>query len=348
MTWICYLKTQTVTSDLSSFCYSLTPIVEPINDKELFLDLGPHNPLSIVKKITAKASLACLGLSQSKFLAKAVCLLSPGHWELLQNFGLKYIAAKGTTRENSCLLIPAGKEKNIAGHLPVSALWPVPKKTIIKLQALGLKTLSDIARLPLTVLVEQFGSTGYLLHKFSLGQDTEKVHPLFPPPELTWEQEIRNVPPANILNMVAHGARTLAELLAEQHLGCTQVSLTITVNNRTFTGKRSFNEPKSCQTSLVTAAKALFWQQNACNVEKIALKVSGLTVPTREQLLLFSPAKADCTGDKTARLSRVCDTLVLKYQPGIIGFGRNFIPTRREKMLALWDPLRSKGEKNHV
>ncbi len=345
MPWLCYLKTKEKLVNFPAFCYSLTPVIQPLTETEFFLDLGRREPFKLIKTVYSRypQHIQHLGISQSKFLAKAVCPI-PAPRNLLLAQGLK-IVAPGTA------VIPRGKEKDVAACLPVSSLWPFSRAVISKLHALGINTLGEAARLSLDTLTARFGSDGYLLYHYSRGQDREKIQALYPPPQLIWEQEVTDLPPEKLFSLVSRGAKILADLLEKHDFSCRRIALTVTAEGKQLTTAHHFSRPKHSKDSLSAAATALLRElQPAGELQKLGLAVSQLLPPHREQLDLFALTTITQQEKKQDRLLQVCETLSLKYHPGAVNWGKHLLPSRREQLLAFWDPLRAreKGIDNSV
>lgn len=96
------------------------------------------------------------------------------------------------------------------------------------LRRLGLRSLADVAALPVADLVGRFGTQGEWAHRLASGRDPRLSQPGVTQPELSVETEID--PPADRLDSVAFAAKSLADQLDAQlaRLGqalvCVQIS----------------------------------------------------------------------------------------------------------------------------
>ncbi len=71
--------------------------------------------------------------------------------------------------------IAPGEEAQFLAPLPVSKMPGIGRKTEAKLNSLGIKTLGQVASLPVGVLKNHFGSYGLVLHNHARGIDHSKI-----------------------------------------------------------------------------------------------------------------------------------------------------------------------------
>lgn len=72
--------------------------------------------------------------------------------------------------------VPAGGELRFLHPLPVRALWGVGPVTFAKLQRLGVRTIGELAELPLDTLVASLGAaSGRHLHALARAEDPRTV-----------------------------------------------------------------------------------------------------------------------------------------------------------------------------
>ncbi|WP_366924746.1 hypothetical protein MFMK1_001741 [Metallumcola ferriviriculae] len=344
MSWCCYIKNKKRITNFSAFCYSLTPIVQPLGETEFFLDLGVEKPFASIAAICLKfgQSIQCLGISQSKFLAKALCL-APHN--LSQSSPVKKLHTSPLA-----LFIPKGLEQTAAAPLPVSVLWTLPPVVMDRLQMLGIHTLGETAALSLDTLIAKFGYLGHLLYQCIRGQDREKIQTLYPPPYLIWEQGIQDIPQQKLPELIKTGALKLTDLLEIHGFSCRKLSLRALTPGKPYTVSRQFNRPTQSRQSVALAAAVLLEKLKPAIVkaELLTLAASDLLPPQWEQLNLFNTINYSLQpAEKQQRLQEVCEHLAVKYNTTSVNLGKDLLPTRREQLLSFWDPLRVKerGEK---
>jgi DNA polymerase-4 len=145
----------------------VTPLVEPLSLDEAFLDVAGARrllgrPAEIARlirdRVAEQEALTCsVGVAPTKFVAKL-----------------------GSTRAkpDGLLVVPVGQVLDFLHPLPVAALWGVGERAAETLRRLGLSTVGDIARAPVSMLRHALGqaSAGHL-HELSWGRDPRMVSP---------------------------------------------------------------------------------------------------------------------------------------------------------------------------
>ena len=122
---------------------------------------------------------------------------------------------------------PLGADPSPAGPRGVGASNTAADFTDV-LRRLGLRTLGDVAALPVADLIGRFGTQGEWAHRLASGRDFRPSQPAAAGPALSVETEID--PPADRLDTVAFMAKALADQLdiqltrAGQALVCVEVS----------------------------------------------------------------------------------------------------------------------------
>jgi DNA polymerase-4 len=152
-----------------------TPLVEPLSLDEAFLDVTGALRLfgdavvignRIRHDVLAEEQLACsVGIAPNKFLAKMASESAKpraGRDGPVPGLGVKVIAP--------------GDERSFLDPLPVGRLWGVGPKTLARLERLGVRTIADVAALPVTVLRASLGeASSRHLHELAHGRDARKV-----------------------------------------------------------------------------------------------------------------------------------------------------------------------------
>lgn len=145
--------------------YEFTPHVEPLSLDEAFLDVTGSRKLFgsgrniaelIRKRVFASEKITCsVGIATTKFIAKL---------------------ASGRCKPNGILEIAHDRVLTFLHPLPVSEIWGVGPKTNEELQALGLRTVADIANTPLETLKRALGpSSGVSLYELAWARDYREV-----------------------------------------------------------------------------------------------------------------------------------------------------------------------------
>ena len=143
----------------------LTPAVEPISLDEAFLDLSgtqrlhKKSPAVVLAELTNRMKndlglTGSIGLSHNKFLAKI---------------------ASDLNKPNGFSIIGKKETEKFLSNKPVNILWGVGAGTKEKLEAMGIKTLSDLLRWDDRDFVKKFGTSGERLKALASGKDNRRV-----------------------------------------------------------------------------------------------------------------------------------------------------------------------------
>ena len=157
---------------------SFTPLVEPLSLDEAFLDVagairlfGPPPEIAGTARarVRDELDLPCsVGVAPNKFLAKV---------------------ASARAKPDGILVIPAPEVEAFLQPLPVSALWGVGDRTHEVLERLGVRTVGELAEVPIRVLERALGDTSARhLAELAGGRDDRSVIPYEPPKSLSHEE----------------------------------------------------------------------------------------------------------------------------------------------------------------
>ncbi len=143
----------------------ITPAVEPLSLDEAFLDVAgamrrlgrPREIAALIRaRVAAEQRITCsVGVAPSKFVAKV---------------------ASATCKPDGLLVVPTDRVVEFLHPMPVGALWGVGPRTEEQLQRLGLRTVGDLAHIPLATLERALGrATGRHLSELAWGRDERTV-----------------------------------------------------------------------------------------------------------------------------------------------------------------------------
>ncbi len=141
-----------------------SPQVQPVSIDEAYLDVTPgrfsnEHPISIARRIRARVAelgITCsAGLSASKSVAKI---------------------ASDFDKPDGLTVVWPGDESAFLSPLPVRALGGIGPRSAERLNALGIKTLGDLAALDGTTAIAILGSHGPALVARAGGHDERGVH----------------------------------------------------------------------------------------------------------------------------------------------------------------------------
>lgn len=155
-----------ISKHIREIFHRYTPMVEPLSSDEAFLDVKGSEGLfgsaetigrKIKEEILKETGLtASVGVAPNKFLAKL---------------------ASDLKKPDGFVVIMPDKIREILDPLPVGRLWGVGKKADLRLQALGYKTIGQIAAANPKALEMAFGPSAIHLWDLAQGIDFRVVTP---------------------------------------------------------------------------------------------------------------------------------------------------------------------------
>jgi DNA polymerase-4 len=295
---------------------ALTPLVEQISIDEAFLDVSdlPEPGEALARRLQAtihgELGLPCsLGVAANKLVAKIATEVGKA-------------ANRAGTYPNAITVVPPGEEAAFLAPLPVEMLWGVGPKTAARLEALGIRTIGDVARWPEGDLVSRFGKMGREFALRARGMDERPVVTVHAAKSISQETTfVRDVGQGEALRRTL---RELAEgvgrqLRRERLVGAT-VRLKLRWANFTMlTRQMKLAQPTDRDDVIHSAAAQLFdsvWRPGK-PVRLLGVAVADLGPPPRaEQLSLW-----DDGSEKQQRLQSAVDELRERFGEGAIRRG---------------------------
>lgn len=164
-----------VSAEVNEIFQTFTPLVEPLSLDEAFLDvtgatrlLGTGRQIAghVRERVWQQVQLRCsVGVAPNKFLAKLASVAAKPR-----------ATATGVVGGLGVCEVPAGGELEFLHPLPVQAIWGVGPATMERLRGLAVRTVGDLAELPLATLVAAVGARqGEHLHRLAMGVDERPV-----------------------------------------------------------------------------------------------------------------------------------------------------------------------------
>ena len=156
-----------VSKEVMAIFRAITPDVEPLSLDEAFLDVAGAQ-----RRLGAPARIAQLIRAQVRDQQGITCSVGVAP--------IKFVAkiASARCKPDGLLVVPAAGLLEFLHPLPASALWGVGERAEEVLTRLGLRTVGDIAHVPLATLQRELGgAVGEHLWSLAWGRDERRVVP---------------------------------------------------------------------------------------------------------------------------------------------------------------------------
>ena len=278
------------------------PVVEQISIDEAFLDVTGCEPLygqpealahHIQERVRSEIGLPCsLGIASNKPVAKI---------------------ATEAGKPNGLVVVPSGSEAEFLAPFRVEIIPGVGKKTADRLHLMGIRSVRELAGVPLARLREEFGAGGSSLYDLAHGRDDSPV---------VSEHEAKSISQEHTFDQDTTDARQVRRCL----LGCAQgvgselrrqalMARTMTLKLRfqgyvTITRGVTLSHATDVDDVIYQAALALLRREWAGRrkVRLVGIRASNLTRDVAYQLQLFEPGQ-----DKQAQVSRAIDEIRARF-----------------------------------
>jgi DNA polymerase-4 len=261
-----------VSREVMAIFGTVTPEVEPLALDEAFLDvsgafrrLGPPAVIAagIRAQVARQQGITCsVGVAPTKFVAKI---------------------ASARCKPDGLLVIPRDRVLDFLHPLPVAALWGVGERTGEALARLGLRTVGDIARTPLTALQHELGAAhGSHLAALAWGRDERQVTPRVAEKSIGAEETFATdiADPERIRReLLKLSGRTAHSLRAT---GCAARTISVKLrlaSFKTMTRARTLSYPTDVTREIYATACSLYESaglDRAAQLRLVGVRVSGL------------------------------------------------------------------------
>ena len=265
----------------------VTPLVEDVGIDEAFLDISSIEGASdeiakeIKRRIKEETGLSCsIGIAPNKLLAKI---------------------ASDLEKPDGLTIITEDQIEKRIWPLPARKLWGVGPKTEAYLKEMGVKTIGELAALPMERLVEEFGeSYGHYLYEASRGIDESEIVTHWEPKsisrETTFQSDIDNwqLIAKNLVELIKD---VVAGMKEEGYLGRT-VTVKVRFNDfKTYTRAKSLDEFTDSEPEIRRAAfDCLNRFELKKKVRLIGFRISNLK---RQEIMESSSLKAIAKQDNS-------------------------------------------------
>ena len=216
-----------MSAELHKILVDITPMIEPVGLDEAFMDvagalrlLGPPDQIAhgLRRRVRDELGLACaVGIGRSKMLAK-----------LASRAAKPWASRAGLVPGPGVFLVEPADELAFLHRHDVEALWGVGPATAKRLHDLGVRTVGDLAAVPLDAMVRRLGkASGAHLAALARGEDPDPVNPNRPNKSIGHEETFSEdlVDPHELERHVLRMAESVATMLR----GASTSARTITV-----------------------------------------------------------------------------------------------------------------------
>jgi DNA polymerase-4 len=312
---------------------SFTPLVEGIALDEAFLDVrgarrllgtGPEIAAAIRARVHADTGLWCsVGVAASKFLAK---LASEAAKPRAGPPGAPPVPGPGVK------VIAPGEELAFLHPLPVGALWGVGPATRRRLDRFGIRTVGDLAAMPVATVVGALGEAqGRHLHALAWARDDRAVEPNRAVKSVGHEETYAS--DHHSLVTLHDEALRLSDAVATRLRAATTAGRTVTLKVRfadfqTITRSRTVPSPIDTGPAVARVARELLAGVDPSpGVRLLGVSVSNLVPRPAEQLRLDGGGDGDGAGaasPTTAEgaepaVARAVDEVRRRFGDGAVG-----------------------------
>jgi DNA polymerase IV len=263
-----YDKYARVSAGVMELFRTLTPIVEPLSLDEAFLDVSgarrrlgsPATVAGLVRdRVADEQGITCtVGVAPTKLLAKL---------------------ASTAAKPDGMLVVPRDRVIAFLHPLPVEALWGVGEKTAEALTRLGLRTVGELAHVPVETLQRAMGPVaGPHLHALAWGRDARSVVASEPDRSTGAEETFgRDVDDPEVIarELLRLSDRTARHLRAAGHAGRTVVLKVRFSDFTTITRSRTLKETTDVAQEIYATARALY---EALGLQRARIRLVGVRV----------------------------------------------------------------------
>lgn len=305
-------KSEEVMALLSNY----TPVLEQNSIDEAWLDMtGTEglfgDPISAARRmmdeIRNQLGLPCsIGIAPNKFLSKMAA-------EMKKPLGITELWEEDVPVK----LWP----------LPVKEMYGVGAKTAGKLNAMGIKTIGDLAKFDVNLIVKTFGKAGIDIHQHANGKDDFPVC-------ARRDEDMKSIGRSTTLpediSDIEKAKRVLMELADDVGMTARKhdkkgrtVHITLKYSDfRTVTKQATV--PATCTTREIYQAGCILLEQcwnNRLPVRLIGISLSGFREDSStDQLLLFDQTEEPPEKDKSKQIDKIMDRIRNKHGAESITF----------------------------
>ena len=198
--------------------------------------------------------------------------------------------------------------------LPVAELFMVGRRSLPKLQKMGIKTIGDLAKSDEKLLIKNFGKYGKMIWEYSNGIDNEEVNYIKEKPKnignsITLPYDYNDI--EKIEEVLLALVEQVSYRLRNQEMFANVVNVQIKTNKfRVFSHQRKLDFATDSTKIIGKEAKKLLTEiYNNTPIRLIGISVSGLVEKEERQISLFENVE----NEKQKKIDSVLDNIKEKY-----------------------------------
>lgn len=177
--------------------------------------------------------------------------------------------------------------------LPIGDLFMVGKKSVPKLNLLGIYTIGDLANYNTNIIIQKFGKFGKMIWEYANGIDKSSVHSEAEPPKgvgnsITLSEDYNNLEELNKVLLAL--TEKVSYRLRKHKLKASVVNVQIKTNEFiTYSHQKKISTYIDTTKEIYAIAKELLLHlYQGQSIRLLGVRVDGLIDKTEEQLSLFS------------------------------------------------------------
>ena len=198
--------------------------------------------------------------------------------------------------------------------LPVSELFMVGRRSLPKLQKMGIKTIGELAKSDEKLLIKNFGKYGKMIWEYSNGIDNEEVNYIKEKPKnignsITLPYDYNDI--EKIEEVLLALVEQVSYRLRNQEMFANVVNVQIKTNEfKVFSHQRKLDFATDSTKIIGKEAKKLLTEiYNNTPIRLIGVSVSGLVEKEERQISLFE----NIENEKQKKIDSVLDNIKEKY-----------------------------------
>lgn len=198
--------------------------------------------------------------------------------------------------------------------LPVAELFMVGRRSLPKLQKMGIKTIGDLAKSDEKLLIKNFGKYGKMIWEYSNGIDNEEVNYIKEKPKnignsITLPYDYNDI--EKIEEVLLALVEQVSYRLRNQEMFANVVNVQIKTNEfKVFSHQRKLDFATDSTKIIGKEAKKLLTEiYNNTPIRLIGVNVSGLVEKEERQISLFENVE----NEKQKKIDSVLDNIKEKY-----------------------------------